>query len=46
VRAAQLLGQQRFAVVRPDSETEVEQRHLTDYDTALGVAGFDAGVAW
>jgi transposase len=45
VRAAQLLRQQRFALVQPATETEVEQRRLADYDTALGVAGFDAGVA-
>jgi len=41
VRAAQLLRQQRFAVVSPAAETEVEQRSLIDYDTALGVAEFD-----
>jgi transposase len=46
VRAAQLLRQQRFALVRPATETEVEQRRLADYDTALGVAGRDAGAAW
>jgi transposase len=45
VKAAQLLRQQRFAVVLPAAETEVEQRRLTDYDTALNVAGFDGGVA-
>jgi hypothetical protein len=45
VKAAQLLRQQRFAVVAPAAETEVEQRRLTDYDTALNVAGFDGGVA-
>jgi transposase len=45
VRAAQLLRQQRFAVVQPAAETEVEQRRLADYDTALGVTGFDGGVA-
>jgi transposase len=45
VNAAQLLRQQRFTVVRPATETEVEQRRLADYDTALGVVGFDAGVA-
>src|SRR5215210_7602251 len=38
VSAAQLLRQQRFTVVRPATETEVEQRRLADYDTALGVA--------
>jgi transposase len=45
VSAAQLLRQQRFALVRPATETEVEQRRLIDYDTALGVTGFDGGVA-
>ena len=46
VKAAQLLRQQRLAVVPPAAETEVEQRRLADYDTALGVAGFDGGMAW
>jgi transposase len=45
VRAAQLLRQQRFTVV-PATETEVEQRSLADYDTALDVAEFDTEVAW
>jgi hypothetical protein len=45
VKAARMLRQQRFTVVRPATEAEVEQRRLADYDTALGVAGFDAGVA-
>ena len=45
VSAAQLLRQQRFTVVRPATETEVEQRRLADYDTALGVAEFDEEVA-
>ena len=42
---AQLLRQQRFALVQPATETEVEQRRLIDYDTALGVAGFEGPVA-
>jgi len=46
VKAAQILRQQRFALLPPASETEVEQRRLTDYDTALGVAGSDGEVAW
>jgi hypothetical protein len=46
VRAAQLLRQQRFTLVPPNTETAVEQRRLADYDTALGVAGVDQGVAW
>jgi hypothetical protein len=46
VRAAQILRQQRFALVQAQAaETEVEQRRLTDYDTALGVAGLDGEVA-
>ena len=46
VKAAQLLRHQRFAVVPPSAETEVERRRLADYDTALDVAGFDTEVAW
>ena len=46
VRAAQTLRQQRFAVVPPIAETEVEQRRLADYDTALGVAGSEEPTAW
>ena len=45
VNAAQLLRQQRFTLIPPATETEVEQRSLIDYDTALGVAEFDEGVA-
>jgi hypothetical protein len=45
VRAAQLLRQQRFTLIPPATETEVEQRSLIDYDTALGVAEFDEEVA-
>jgi transposase len=45
VKAAQILRQQRFAVVWSATETEVEQRRLADYDTALGVAGCDGPVA-
>jgi transposase len=45
VKAAQLLRQQRFAAVPPVSQTEVEQRRLADYDTALEVAEFDTEVA-
>ena len=46
MNAAQLLRQQRLAVVPPAAETEVEQRPLADYDTALGVAGFEGSVTW
>jgi transposase len=45
VKAAQLLRQQRFTVVPPATETEVDQRRLADYDTALDVAEFDTEVA-
>jgi transposase len=46
VKAAQMLRQQRFALVQAQTaEAEVEQRHLTDYDTALGVSGLDGEVA-
>ena len=45
VNAAQLLRQQRFTLIPPATETEVEQRSLIDYDTALGEAEFDEGVA-
>jgi transposase len=47
VKAAQILRHQRVALVPSATETEVEQRRLGDYDTALGVAGFNGeGVAW
>jgi transposase len=42
--AAKTLRRQRVAVLRPVPETEVEQRCLADYDTALGLDG-DGGVA-
>jgi transposase len=45
VNTAQLLRQQRFTLIPPATETEVEQRSLIDYDTALGVAEFDEEVA-
>jgi hypothetical protein len=45
VNAAQLLRQQRFTLIPPATETEVEQRSLIDYDTALGVGEFVVGVA-
>jgi transposase len=47
VRAAQILRQQRFALLRPAqaAETEVEQRRLSVYDTALGVDECDEEVA-
>ena len=45
VRVGQMLRQQRFALVQPAAGAEVEQRSVADYDTALGVAGFDEPVA-
>jgi hypothetical protein len=45
VKAAQLLRQERFTVLQP-SETQVEQRRLADYDSALGVAGFEGSATW
>jgi hypothetical protein len=44
VSAAQILRQQRLTLVRPGAETEVEQRRLVDYDTALDVAGFEGSL--
>jgi len=44
VKAGQML-RQRFALVQPVAAAEVEQRRLADYDTALGLAGFDEPVA-
>ncbi len=41
-----MLRQQRLALVPPATETEVEQRRFTDYDSALKVAGFEGGGAW
>ncbi|MFL6116014.1 MAG: IS21 family transposase [Catenulispora sp.] len=47
VAAAKSLRRNRISVVRPAAEPEVEQRRLTDYDTALGLDGDSAagGVA-
>jgi transposase len=46
VKAARMLRQQRFALVPPTTETEVEQRRLADYDNALQIAGFEGGMTW
>ena len=46
MKAARLLRQQRFALVPPTTETEVEQRRLADYDSALKVAGFEGEMTW
>ncbi len=43
VAAARALRRDRISVLRPAPEPEVEQRALTDYDTALGLD--DGGVA-
>jgi transposase len=46
-RAATVLRHDRFAVVAAPAVTEVEQRALTDYDSAFGLAldqGLDEGV--
>ena len=46
--AAKLLRRERIGLVRPVAEPEVEQRSLSDYDIALGLAsdsGPDGGVA-
>lgn len=47
VAAAKVLRRKRIGVVRPAPEPEVEQRCLTDYDTALGLDSdrADGGVA-
>lgn len=37
VAAARALRRERLEIVRPVNELEVEQRHLGDYDTALGL---------
>ena len=39
VAAAKAARRERFSVVRPPVDTEVEIRALTDYDTALGIDG-------
>ena len=39
VAAAKLLRRERFSVVRPPADTDVQIRSLSDYDTALGVDG-------
>jgi transposase len=37
VESAKMLRRNRIGVLRPAPEPEVEQRRLTDYDTALGI---------
>ncbi|GLB93140.1 IS21 family transposase [Mycobacterium kiyosense] len=45
VAAARTLRRERVGVLRPVAELDVEQRTLSDYDTALGIDGLDGGVA-
>jgi len=45
VAAARTLRRERVAVLRPVAELDVEQRPLSDYDTALGLGDLDGGVA-
>ncbi len=48
VAAAKVLRRKRIGMLRPAPEPDVEQRSLTDYDTALGLADVeqaDGGVA-
>jgi hypothetical protein len=42
IAAARALRRERVGVLRPVAEPDVEQRSLSDYDTALGL---DGGVA-
>jgi hypothetical protein len=43
--AARTLRRERVGVLRPVAEPDVEQRSLSDYDTALGLDDLDGGVA-
>lgn len=45
VAAARMLRRERVVVLHPVAELDVEQRPLSDYDTALGLDGLDGGVA-
>ena len=45
VAAARALRRERVGVLRPVQQSEVEQRCLGDYDTALGITDLDGGVA-
>jgi len=45
VAAARALRRERVGVLRPVQQSEVEQRCLADYDTALGITDLDGGVA-
>jgi transposase len=45
VASARALRRERVTVLHPVAELDVEQRALSDYDTALGLDGLDGGVA-
>jgi len=45
VTAARSLRRERVAVLHPGGGLDVEQRALSDYDTALGIDGLGGGVA-
>lgn len=45
VAAARTLRRERVAVLHPVAALDVEQRALSDYDTALGIDGLDGWVA-
>ena len=45
VAAARTLRRERIGVLRPVTQPDVEQRPLSDYDTALGLDDLDGGVA-
>lgn len=45
VAAGRSLRRERVAVLYPVAKLDVEQRALSDYDTALGIDGLDGGVA-
>ena len=45
VAAARALRRERVGVLRPVQQNDVEQRRLTDYDSALGITDLDGGVA-
>lgn len=44
VSAAKVLRRKRIGMVRPAPEPQVEQRRLSDYDTALGLTDLDTGM--
>jgi transposase len=44
VAAAKALRRHRIGVLRPAPQPQVEQRRLSDYDTALGLTDLDTGI--